>query len=43
MIKEEVKVFKDPKALAQGFTEFLLKLSNVYPQMNLALSGVTTP
>ncbi len=43
MIKEEVKVFKDPKALAQGFTEFLLKLSDVYPQMNLALSGGTTP
>lgn len=43
MIKEEVKVFKDPTDLSKGFSEFLLKLLDVYPQMNLALSGGTTP
>lgn len=43
MIKEEVKVFDDPLALSKAFTEFLLKLLDAYPRMNLALSGGTTP
>jgi len=43
MIKEEVKVFDDPAALSIGFTDFLLKMLDVYPQVNLALSGGTTP
>lgn len=43
MIKEEIKIYDDPKALSEGFTQFLLKLMEVYPQVNLALSGGTTP
>jgi 6-phosphogluconolactonase len=43
MIKEEVKVFDDPAALSVGFTEFIQKLLSVYPQVNIALSGGTTP
>lgn len=43
MIKEEVKVYEDPNALSEAFTEFLIKLLDVYPHMNLALSGGTTP
>lgn len=43
MIKEEIKVYEDPKALSKGFTEFVLKLLDVYPHINLALSGGTTP
>jgi len=43
MIKEEIRTFDDPQALSAGFTEFLLKMMDVYPQVNLALSGGTTP
>jgi 6-phosphogluconolactonase len=43
MIKEEIKIYENPQALSKGFTDFLLKLSDVYPHMNLALSGGTTP
>lgn len=43
MIKEEIKIYDDPKALSEGFTQFLMKLLEVYPQMNLALSGGSTP
>lgn len=43
MIKEEIKIYEDPNALSEAFTEFLLKLMDVYPHMNLALSGGTTP
>lgn len=43
MIKEEIKIFQDPTDLSKGFTEFLKKLMNVYPHVNLALSGGTTP
>lgn len=43
MIKEEVKIYEDPNALSEAFTEFLIKLLDVYPHMNLALSGGTTP
>lgn len=43
MIKEEVKVFDDKDALNKGFTEFLIKLLDVYPHINLSLSGGSTP
>jgi len=43
MIKEEIKIYEDPQELSKAFTEFLLKLLDVYPHMNLALSGGTTP
>ncbi len=43
MIKEEVKVFDDQNALNKGFTELLIKLLDVYPQINLSLSGGSTP
>lgn len=43
MIKEEINVYDDPKALSEGFTKFLQRLLDVYPQVNIALSGGTTP
>ncbi|MDR2956293.1 MAG: 6-phosphogluconolactonase [Prevotella sp.] len=43
MIKEEVNIYADKTSLSKGFTDFLLKLMDVYPHMNLALSGGTTP
>lgn len=43
MIKEEINIYDDPQALSEGFTKFLQRLLDVYPQMNLALSGGTTP
>lgn len=43
MIKEEIKIYDDKTALSKGFTEFIQKLMSVYPTMNLALSGGTTP
>ncbi len=43
MIKEEVKVFEDTTDLSKGFTEFLQKLLDVYPHINLSLSGGSTP
>lgn len=43
MIKEEVTICEDPNALSEAFTEFLIKLLDVYPHINLALSGGTTP
>lgn len=43
MIKEEIRVFKDSESLSKGFTEFISKLLDVYPQMNVALSGGSTP
>ena len=43
MIKEEIKVYDDTQALSKGFTEFLQKLLDVYPHINLSLSGGSTP
>lgn len=43
MIKEEIKIFDDVKTLSEGFTQLLLKLLDVYPHINIALSGGTTP
>lgn len=43
MIKEDIKVFKDAEALSESFTKFLVKLLEVYPHINLSLSGGTTP
>lgn len=43
MIKEEIKVYEDSLSLSKGFTEFLLKLLDVYPHINLSLSGGSTP
>lgn len=43
MIKEEINIYSDAKALSEGFTAFLQKLMDVYPRVNLALSGGTTP
>lgn len=43
MIKEEIKVYQNPEELSVGFTEFLLKLLEAYPHINLSLSGGTTP
>ncbi|MDU1889077.1 MAG: 6-phosphogluconolactonase [Dysgonomonas sp.] len=43
MIKEEIKVFEDSQTLSKAFTEFIQKLLDVYPRMNISLSGGTTP
>lgn len=43
MIKEEIEVYQDATALSEGFTAFLIKLMDVYPRVNIALSGGTTP
>lgn len=43
MIKEEIKVFDDQSELNKAFTDFLKKLLDVYPHINLSLSGGTTP
>ncbi|WP_165020435.1 MULTISPECIES: 6-phosphogluconolactonase [unclassified Dysgonomonas] len=43
MIKEEIKVFQDTEALSEGFSQFLMKLLEVYPHVNLSLSGGSTP
>lgn len=43
MMKEEIKIYKDPASLSQGFTELLQRLLSVYPTINIALSGGTTP
>ena len=43
MIKEEVKIYPSATALSVGFTEFLQKLLDTYPRINLCLSGGTTP
>lgn len=43
MIKEEIKIFDDSEALHKGFTDFLVKLLDVYPSINLCLSGGNTP
>lgn len=43
MIKEEVKIFDDSLALCEGFTAFIKKLLDVYPYINLSLSGGSTP
>ncbi|MDR0823624.1 MAG: 6-phosphogluconolactonase [Prevotella sp.] len=43
MIKEEVKIYPDTTALSEGFTAFIQKLLSVYPRINIALSGGTTP
>lgn len=43
MIKEEIKIFDDQDALNKAFTEFLIKLLDVYPHINLSLSGGSTP
>ena len=42
-MKEEINVYQDAKSLSEGFTAFLQKLLNVYPHINIALSGGTTP
>lgn len=43
MIKEEIKVYEDINNLCVGFTDFLKKLLEVYPRINLSLSGGNTP
>lgn len=43
MIKEEIEIYQDAAALSEGFTAFLKKLLDVYPRVNIALSGGTTP
>lgn len=43
MIKEEIKIYNDALALSEGFTELLKKLLEVYPHINLSLSGGSTP
>lgn len=43
MIKEEINIYKDVKSLSEGFTVFIQKLLDVYPRVNLSLSGGTTP
>ncbi|MDR3060167.1 MAG: 6-phosphogluconolactonase [Prevotella sp.] len=43
MIKEEIEIYQDASALSEGFTAFLKKLMDVYPRVNIALSGGTTP
>lgn len=43
MIKEEINIYEDSLSLSKGFTEFLIKLLDVYPHINLSLSGGTTP
>ena len=42
-MKEEIKVYQDATSLSEGFTAFLQKLMSVYPHVNIALSGGTTP
>lgn len=42
-MKEEINVFQDANSLSEGFTAFLQKLLSVYPHVNIALSGGTTP
>lgn len=43
MIKEEIEIFDNSEALYEGFSEFLIKLLDVYPLINLSLSGGNTP
>ncbi|WP_128331228.1 6-phosphogluconolactonase [Apibacter sp. HY039] len=43
MIKENINVYKDTQDLSEGFTLFLLKLLEVYPHVNISLSGGSTP
>lgn len=42
-MKEEIKVYQDANSLSEGFTVFLQDLLKVYPHINIALSGGTTP
>lgn len=43
MIKEEINVYDSTRELSEGFTSFLKKILDVYPQVNISLSGGTTP
>lgn len=42
-MKEEINVYQDATSLSEGFTALLQKLLSVYPHINIALSGGTTP
>lgn len=42
-MEEEIKIYQDSDSLCQGFTSFIVKLLEVYPHMNISLSGGTTP
>lgn len=43
MMKEEINIYPNTTALSEGFTQFIQKLLDVYPRINLCLSGGTTP
>lgn len=43
MINEEIKIYENAEALSKGFTEFIQKMLEVYPYINISLSGGTTP
>lgn len=43
MIKEEINIYDSSESLNKGFTEFLIRLLDVYPHVNLCLSGGNTP
>lgn len=42
-MKEKIKIYKDAESLSKGFTELIEHLLSVYPTMNIALSGGSTP
>ncbi len=42
-MEEKLKIYPNAEALSKGFTDFILNLLKVYPHMNIALSGGTTP
>ena len=43
MIKEEIKIYRNAADLSEGLTAFLTKLFDIFPHINIALSGGTTP
>lgn len=42
-MKEKIKIYKDAESLSKGFTDLIQQLLSVYPTMNIALSGGSTP
>lgn len=42
-MNEEIKIYQDTDTLCQGFTDFIIHLLDVYPHINVSLSGGTTP
>lgn len=42
-VKKGINVFEDVTALSKGFAELLQQLTSLYPTVNIALSGGSTP